>query len=74
LGELQDAVVTIGLIRDFLAGPGAAANPGAAAAAGRHLESRELRIQELRRGLDGPWSAVSSSAFKSCLSRAVAAL
>jgi CHAD domain-containing protein len=74
LGELQDAVVTIGLVRDFLAGPEAAANPGAAASAGRYLESRQARIGELRRSIDRPWNGVSGSAFKSCLSRAVAAL
>ncbi|HEY2954380.1 MAG TPA: CHAD domain-containing protein [Candidatus Eisenbacteria bacterium] len=74
LGELQDAVVTIGHLREFLAGPDATAVPGAATAAGRYLDSRQARIEELRRTLDRPWKAVSGSAFKSCLSRAVAKL
>jgi len=74
LGELQDAVVTIGLTREFLAGPDAVATPGAAAAAARYLDSRGARIGELRRTLDRPWSAASGPAFKACLARAVAKL
>ncbi len=74
LGELQDAVVTIGLVRDFLAAPEAAASPEAATAAGRYLESRQSRIEELRGGVDRPWMGVSDPAFKSCLARAAAAL
>jgi CHAD domain-containing protein len=73
LGELQDAVVAIGLVRDFLAGPEAAASPGIAAAAGRYLESRQAAIEALRRSVDRPWSAVSGAAFRSCLARAAAA-
>ena len=74
LGELQDAVVTIALVREFLAAPEAAANPEAAAAAGRYLESRQARIAELRGGVDRPWMGVSAPRFKSCLARAAAAL
>lgn len=74
LGELQDAAVTIGLIRDFLSGPDATAVSGAASAAGRYLDSRHARIEELRSSLDHPWNRVSGSGFKTCLSRAVAAL
>jgi CHAD domain-containing protein len=72
LGELQDAVVTMGLVREFLSSPDAVAMPGAAAAAARYLESRQVRIDELRRGLDGPWARVAW--LKPCLSRAVAKL
>jgi len=74
LGELQDAVVAVGLVRDFLAGPEAAANPDAATAAGRYLESHQARIAELRRSVDRPWRGVSGAAFKACLARAAAAL
>ncbi|TMQ58651.1 MAG: CHAD domain-containing protein, partial [Candidatus Eisenbacteria bacterium] len=74
LGELQDAVVTMGLVREFLSGPDALATPGAPAAAARYLESRQARVDELRRGLDRPWSRVAGPAFRACLSRAVAAL
>jgi CHAD domain-containing protein len=74
LGELQDAVVTSGLVGEFLAGPEALANPGAAAAATRYRDSRQDRIRELRRGLDRSWSGVTGSAFKSCISRAAAGL
>jgi CHAD domain-containing protein len=74
LGELQDAVVTIALVRDFLAAPEAAASPEAATAAGRYLESRQSRIQELRGGVARPWIGVSAPAFKACLARAAAAL
>jgi len=74
LGELQDANVTMGLVRDFLAGPEAAARPEAAAAAGRYLETRAAGADELRRTVGGPWERVTSAEFKSCLARAVAAL
>jgi CHAD domain-containing protein len=74
LGELQDAAVAVGLARDFLAGPEAAANPDAATAAGRYLESHQARIAKLRRSVDRPWRGVSSAAFKASLSRASAAL
>ncbi len=74
LGELQDAVVTIGLVRDFLAGPEAAASPEAATVAGRYLESRLARVEELRRSVDRPWTGVSGAGFKSCLARVAAAL
>jgi CHAD domain-containing protein len=73
LGELQDAVVAIGLVRDFLAGPEAAANPAVASAAGSYLEAREARIEELRRSVDRPWARVSGTAFRSCLARAATA-
>jgi CHAD domain-containing protein len=71
LGELQDCVVTIGLADDFLTGPEAGADPAAAAAAGRYREARRARIEELRRVLERPWSAVTAAEFRTCLSRAV---
>jgi CHAD domain-containing protein len=74
LGGLQDAVVAVGLVREFLVGPEATAGPDAARAAGRYLESRQARIEELRRSIDRPWAGVSGAAFKACLARAVAAL
>ena len=74
LGELQDGVVTSGLVDEFLAGSDARAHAEAAAAAERYREVKKVRIEELRRGLGGPWSGVTDSGFRSCLSRAVAAL
>ena len=72
LGELQDCVVTIGLVEEFLAGGEAGDDREAAAAAGRYRETRRARIEELRRGLEGPWSGVTSPEFRTSLSRAVA--
>jgi CHAD domain-containing protein len=74
LGEIQDAVVAVGLAREFLAGPEAAGSPQAATAAGRYLESCRARIEELRRSVGAPWAAVSGAPFKSWLARAAAAL
>jgi CHAD domain-containing protein len=71
LGELQDAVVTTGLLSDFMAGLEATADPAAAAAAGRYREARKARIEELRRGLERPWSGVTAPEFRASLSRAV---
>ena len=72
LGELQDCVVTIGLVEEFLGSPEAAADAEAGAAAGRYREARRARIEELRSSLDGPWSGVTSPDFRASLSRAVA--
>jgi CHAD domain-containing protein len=71
LGEMQDCVVTIGLVEDFLKGAEAIADREAAAAAGRYREARRARIEELRHGLDRPWSGVTSAEFRTHLSRAV---
>jgi hypothetical protein len=68
---MQDCVVTIGLVEDFLKGAEALADREAAAAAGRYREARRARTEELRRGLDGPWSGVTSAEFRTQLSRAV---
>ena len=72
LGELQDGVVTIGLLADFMAGLGATADPAAAAAAGRYRDARKNRIEELRRGIESPWAGVTAPEFRASLSRAVA--
>jgi CHAD domain-containing protein len=71
LGELQDCVVTIGLVDDFLAGPDAGGDSEAAAVAGRYREVRRARIDELRRGLERPWSGLTAPDFRANLSRAV---
>jgi CHAD domain-containing protein len=71
LGELQDGVVTIGRVGEFIAGPVAVADPAAAAAAGRYREARKARIEELRRGIERPWSGVTAPEFRASLSRAV---
>lgn len=72
LGELQDGVVTIGLLADFMAGLEATADPSAAAAAGRYRDVRKARIEELRRGIERPWTGVTGPEFRASLSRAVA--
>ena len=71
LGELQDCVVTIGLVEDFLKSAEGVADREAAAASGRYREARRARIEELRRGLDAPWAGVTSAEFRTSLSRAV---
>jgi CHAD domain-containing protein len=72
LGELQDCVVTIGLVNDFLAGQKSHASSEVAAATSRYRELRRARITELRRTLDRPWSGVTGAAFRACLSQAAA--
>ncbi|HXS82353.1 MAG TPA: CHAD domain-containing protein [Methylomirabilota bacterium] len=72
LGELQDCVVTVGLVDDFLASAEAVADPAAAAAAGRYRETRRSRVDELRNGLERPWAGVAAVEFRTNLSRAVA--
>jgi len=74
LGLLNDSHVTVGLVREFLAGAHAAGHAGAAIAAGRYLEFHEDKIQSLRRGVDAPWRQVVSAEFKQALARAVAVL
>jgi len=71
LGELQDGVVTVGLVGDFMAGLEAIADPAASAAAGRYRDMRKARIEELRHGLERPWSGVTAPEFRASLSRAV---
>ena len=72
LGVLQVGVVTLGLVGDFISGPAAAAERAAAAAAGRYREARKSRLEELRRGIERPWSDVTAPEFRASLSRAVA--
>jgi CHAD domain-containing protein len=70
LGELQDCVVTIALVNDFLAGNGAHVHREVAAATSRYRELRQARIAELRRTLDRPWDGVTNAAFRIGLSQA----
>jgi CHAD domain-containing protein len=72
LGELQDGVVTIGLLADFMAGLEGTADPAAAVAAGHYRDARKVRIEELRRGIERPWTSVTAPEFRATLSRAVA--
>jgi CHAD domain-containing protein len=72
LGELQDCVVTIDLVDDFLASAEAVADPAAAAAAGRYREARRARIDELRHGLERSWSGIAAVEFRASLSRVIA--
>lgn len=74
LGELNDSHVTIGLIREFLAGSYNVARPTVGVAAGRYLEFHMDRVHRLRREVDAPWRGVASAEFKQILARAVAVL
>jgi CHAD domain-containing protein len=74
LGLLNDSHVTIGLVREFLAGAHAAANGAVGVAAGRYLEFHQERVQALRRGVDAPWRRVAGAGFRQVLARAVAVL
>lgn len=74
LGEIQDGVVTTGLVDDFLAGPVGAADPEAAAAVGRYREARKARMAELRNSLGERWRSLIDPAFRSCLSKATLAV
>jgi CHAD domain-containing protein len=73
LGLLNDSHVTIGLVREFLAGSHAAGQT-VGVAAGRYLEFHEERVQALRHGVGAPWRRVASTEFRFGLARAVAVL
>jgi hypothetical protein len=55
-----------------MAGLVATGDPSAAAAAGRYRDTRKARIEELRRGIERPWTGVTAPEFRASLSRAIA--
>ena len=82
LGDLQDAVVTCGILRDFLIGgtwgahrPGGPAPPPVIVAPGvaAYLSVRQAEIQSLVDGFPAVWSHVSGPEFRRRLFAAVSA-
>ena len=75
IGELHDADVTIGLLRDFLMRHAqAAANPAVGDAVGRYLKLTEIRLRDLQRTLKKPWKRVAGQRLRATLARGVARL
>lgn len=75
IGELHDAEVAVGLLREFLTrGAQASMEPAVASAAKRYLKVEQARVRTLERTLKRPWRRVTSPRFRLLLARAVAAL
>ncbi len=75
IGELHDADVTIGLLRDFLMRHAqAAANPAVGDAVGRYLKQTEARLRDLQRTMKKPWRRVAGPRLRGTLARGVARL
>jgi CHAD domain-containing protein len=75
IGELHDADVTIGLLRDFLMRSAQVSpNPAVAEEVGRYLKLTEARLRTLQRTLKGPWKRVAGPRLRATLARAVARL
>jgi len=75
IGELHDADVTIGLLRDFLMRQAqAAVNPAVGDAVSRYLKLTEARLRDLQRTLKKPWKRVAGPRLRGALARGVAKL
>lgn len=75
IGDLHDAEVAMGLLREFLIrGAQASMAPAVANAAKRYLKTEQARLHALERTLKRPWRRVTSPRFRLLLARAVAAL
>ena len=75
IGELHDADVTIGLLRDFLMRAAQlSANPAVAEEASRYLKLTEARLRTLQRSLKSPWKRVAGPRLRATLARTVARL
>ena len=75
IGELHDADVTIGLLRDFLMRHAqAGANPAVGEAVSRYLKLTEARLRDLQRTLKKPWKRVAGPRLRGALARGVAKL
>jgi triphosphatase len=75
IGELHDADVTIGLLREFLMRAAAVSpNPAVGEEVGRYLKMTEARLRTLQRTLKRPWKPVAGPRLRSTLARAVARL
>ena len=75
IGEMHDADVTIGLLRDFLMRHAQASpNPAVGDAVGRYLKLTERRLRTLQRTLKKPWKRVAGKRLRTTLARGVARL
>src|SRR5215470_14513655 len=75
IGELHDADVTIGLLRDFLMRAAQLSpHPAVAEEVGRYLKLTEARLRTLQRTLKSPWKRVAGPRLRATLARAVARL
>ena len=75
IGELHDADVTIGLLRDFLMRAAQVSpNPAVAEEVSRYLKLTEARLRTLQRTLKSPWKRVAGPRLRTTLARAVARL
>ncbi len=74
LGWLHDADVTIALTRQFLVANAGALSREETHAIATYLTIKERELTRLRRTMGVPWRAVSGTAFRRLLGRAVSAL
>ena len=75
IGELHDADVTIGLLRNFLVRSAQVSpNPLVGEEVGRYLKLTEARLRTLQRTLKRPWKRVTGPRLRTTLARAVARL
>jgi triphosphatase len=75
IGELHDADVTIGLLRDFLMrSSDVSTEPAVADSVGRYLKLKQAELRTLQRTLKRPWKRVAGQRLRTALSRAVAKL
>jgi len=75
IGELHDADVTIGLLRDFLMRHAqTSASPAVGDVVGRYLKQIEGRLRKLQRTLKKPWKRVAGKPLRNSLARGVARL
>jgi CHAD domain-containing protein len=75
IGDLHDAEVAMGRVREFLIrGTQASIDPAVASAAKRYLGVEQARLRALERTLTRPWRRVASPRLRLLLARALAAL
>ncbi|MEK7325899.1 MAG: CHAD domain-containing protein, partial [Chloroflexota bacterium] len=74
LGELHDADVTIGLLREFLMRNAQSLQPESIEAVGGYLKVKEARLRTLQRTVKRPWAKVNGKRFRRLLAKAVVGL
>jgi triphosphatase len=75
LGELHDADVTVGLLRDFLTRRAQPPfNPMVAGSVDRYLKTKRARVRALQRTFKRPWRQLTRKRYRKLLARMVAAL
>ena len=74
LGELHDADVTVGLLREFLMRNAQSLPPEATEAVGGYLKVKEARLRTLQHTVKRPWAKVNGKRFRRLLAKAVTAL